>query len=51
MIDSSDYELALNNKTGNEKRNCVGGSSIGLTRGNNLKLVGTEKCRENSQAR
>jgi hypothetical protein len=49
MVDSSDYELALNNEPGNEKRNYVEGSSSGLTGGNNLKLVGTENCHENSQ--
>jgi hypothetical protein len=46
MIDISDYELVLNNETGNEKRNCVERSSSGLTGGNNVKLGGTEKSRK-----
>jgi hypothetical protein len=48
MIDSSDYELALNNKTSNEKRDCVEERSSGLTGGNNLTLGGTEKRQDNS---
>jgi hypothetical protein len=51
MTDSSDYELALNNETGNEKRNCVEWSSSGLTGRNNLKLGGTEKIHNISQSR
>jgi len=51
MIDSSDYELALNKETGNAKRNCVEGSSSGLTGGNDLKLGGTMKIHEVSQPR
>ena len=49
MIDSLDYEITLNNETGNEKWNCVEWSSSGLTGGDNLKLGETEKSHENSQ--
>jgi hypothetical protein len=51
MIDSSYYELPLNNETVNKKRNCVEGSSSGLTGGNDLKLGGNEKSHEISQPR
>jgi hypothetical protein len=50
-IDNSDYKLALNNETGNKKRNCVEGSISGLTGVNNLKLGETEKSHEISQPR